>query len=262
MPRIDELVRAMEHIAPTRLAADWDNVGLLVHTHDHVARIGLCIDLTQAVLQELIDTDVDTIIAYHPPIFRGLKRFAGRTASERVVMSLLQRNLNVYSPHTALDAAKDGMNDWLLRGLGDVTDVRAIEPSEAPDVGMGRLAALTTPANLSVIVDRVKAHLGLNVVRVAATERHHSGASIKTVAVCPGAGGSLFASLRGPDLYLTGEMRHHDVLAKVSAGAAVILTDHTNTERGYLPVLAERLKAALDVPIIVSAVDADPLRVV
>jgi putative NIF3 family GTP cyclohydrolase 1 type 2 len=80
--------------------------------------------------------------------------------------------------------------------------------------------------------------------------------------VCAGAGGSLFAPLFGPDLFLTGEMRHHDVRAKVEAGASVILCDHTNTERGYLPALARRVGALCpDVVVAISSEDRDPLVV-
>ena len=115
------------------------------------------------------------------------------------------------------------------------------------------------PTDLDTLIARIKTHLALEHVRVAAAE---PGAPIETVAVCPGAGGSLFAGTEGVDLYLTGEMRHHDVLAKVGLGAAVVLTDHTNTERGYLSLLADRLRAALpDLGVLVSEVDRDPLAV-
>jgi len=59
-------------------------------------------------------------------------------------------------------------------------------------------------------------------------------------------------------------MRHHDVLAKVAEGSSVVLTDHTNTERGYLPRLREKLHESLGqrIEIHVSETDADPLQVV
>jgi putative NIF3 family GTP cyclohydrolase 1 type 2 len=83
---------------------------------------------------------------------------------------------------------------------------------------------------------------------------------VSTVAVCPGAGGSLFQGVRA-DLLLTGEMRHHDVLAQVERGGAVILTDHTNTERGFLAIYAERVGRVCGVEVVRSARDHDPLRV-
>jgi putative NIF3 family GTP cyclohydrolase 1 type 2 len=82
--------------------------------------------------------------------------------------------------------------------------------------------------------------------------------------LCAGSGGSLFESVRGVDLFVTGEMRHHDVLAKVRAGSSVILAEHTHTERGFLPELAQRIRelAAGELLVLVSARDADPLRTV
>ena len=59
----------------------------------------------------------------------------------------------------------------------------------------------------------------------------------------------------------TGEMRHHDVLAKVAAGASVVLTEHTNCERGWLGRLAGRMRDALGLDVRVSTRDHDPLRV-
>jgi len=47
------------------------------------------------------------------------------------------------------------------------------------------------------------------------------------------------------DVYFTGEMSHHEVLASVASGRNVILCGHTNTERGYLPLLASKLRAEL-----------------
>ena len=78
----------------------------------------------------------------------------------------------------------------------------------------------------------------------------------------PGRRGSLFEALRAPvDLLVTGELRHHDILAHVAAGTTVVVTDHTNTERGYLPRFAAQLRAAMpEVVVTVSTVDADPLQ--
>jgi len=47
------------------------------------------------------------------------------------------------------------------------------------------------------------------------------------------------------DVYLTGEMSHHEVLAAVATGRNVLLCGHTNTERGYLPELATKLQEKL-----------------
>jgi putative NIF3 family GTP cyclohydrolase 1 type 2 len=99
-------------------------------------------------------------------------------------------------------------------------------------------------------------------VRVASAEAQSAGALITRVAVCAGAGGSLFERVHGVDLFVTGEMRHHDVAAKLQHGASVILSEHTHTERGFLPEFAARLSelAHGSLEVLVSERDHDPLR--
>ncbi len=262
--RLQEIIAALQEIAPLEYAEPWDNVGLLVEPAAHwgpgaeTTRALVTIDLTEAVLEEALAADVQLIVAYHPPIFGGLKRLTASAPLQRVVLRCAERGVAVYSPHTALDAAVGGLNDWLVEGLGPCAEVSPLVPHpEHPGVGAGRLARLATPAALDAVVGRLKEWLGLTHVRVASGR----SAPVERVAVCPGAGGGLFAKAPGADLYVTGDMRHHDVLAQVAAGAAVVLTDHTHTERGYLPRLAARLGEATGLQVQVSAVDRDPLQV-
>lgn len=64
------------------------------------------------------------------------------------------------------------------------------------------------------------------------------------------------------DLYLTGEMGHHEVLETLSQNISVILTEHTNSERGFLVVLQGLLEKLLTSDtIVISKVDKDPLTV-
>lgn len=130
------------------------------------------------------------------------------------------------------------------------------------DVGTAKVATLAAAVTLDTLIARIKSHLGLEHVRIASP--HPMSHEVTNIAVCPGAGGSVFSGASGIDVYLTGEMRHHDVLAKIEQGSTVILTDHTHTERGYLPTLKRKLREQLgeSVTIDVSKVDADPLRIV
>jgi putative NIF3 family GTP cyclohydrolase 1 type 2 len=87
---------------------------------------------------------------------------------------------------------------------------------------------------------------------------------ISTVAVCSGSGSSVLKDVKA-DLYLTGEMQHHDVLDAVHKGTHVILCDHSNTERGYLKIFVDKLATELcggNVEVVLSQADRDPLQII
>ncbi len=249
----------LDALAPLRFAGDWDNVGLILEGTREVRRALVCIDLTEPVLAEALAAKVDLILSYHPPLFRGVKRLTGGSAPGRVLLGALRAGVHVYAPHTALDASPLGMGDWLAVAAGRGS-FQPIEPNaDEPAAGLGRLTTLEAPVDLATAVERIKAHLGIPALRLAAPAVERP---ISTVACCPGAGGSVFEKVGPVDLLLTGEMRHHDVLWRAAEGTAVVLTDHTHCERGYLPTYAARVAAALGIEVVVSQVDADPLRVV
>ncbi len=86
---------------------------------------------------------------------------------------------------------------------------------------------------------------------------------IRSVAVCAGSGSSVLRGVKA-DLWITGEMSHHEVLEANHNQTSVILCEHTNTERGYLYVLKLKLDKMFDEKLIVcvSKKDRDPLCVV
>jgi len=133
---IADLINSMEQIAPARLAAAWDNVGLLLGGSDWpLARVLLTIDLTPAVLEEAIDSGANAIIAYHPPLFDPIKSLSTDHPRTRVLLQAARAGIAIYSPHTALDAAEGGINDWLAAmisgGAGTGTgDIRALQSHE------------------------------------------------------------------------------------------------------------------------------------
>ena len=257
--KLESVIHTLEDLAPLQYAEDWDNVGLLINPLKPraVKRILLTIDLTEAVADEAIAGKADLIIAYHPILFHPASRLNAAHAYDRTVMKLIQKNIAVYSPHTALDSIVGGVNDWLAEGVGEGI-VTALQPLEHSDAGQGRLVELTKPVKMKTLTQRIKKHLGLENLRLATAAEE---LPIKTVALCAGAGTDAFKGIKA-DCYLTGEMSHHNVLAATLSGSHVILCEHTNTERGYLPVFARILQKALGngVDIAVSEIDSDPIK--
>jgi dinuclear metal center YbgI/SA1388 family protein len=138
----------------------------------------------------------------------------------------------------------------------DLTPLAALPCS----AGHGRVGNLTEPANLDSMVDRLKHALGVNGLLIAP---HHS--TCRRVAICAGSGGELLdnAIHAKADVFLTGELRHHDVLKAISADVNVICTLHSNSERPSLTRLMSRLQQALPTPLpmVLSQTDRDPLSI-
>ncbi|KAG0043140.1 hypothetical protein BGZ83_011777 [Gryganskiella cystojenkinii] len=283
MALLTRVLKSMERIAPNSLADHaWDNVGLLVeapYPRTRVAsttpqRVFLTIDFTTAVVDEALnDPSVGVIIAYHPPIFRGLKRLQLKDTKQRMVLQCAAKGVSVFSPHSSCDSADDGVNDWLLKGFGDAgsikTYVPAVNPPDGhPNSGKGRYFTFDKPQPVQKVIDQIKAHLGMTKLRAAIHPTHGNNERlISTVGVWAGSGSEMMN--HKADLYLTGELGHHEVLEALEQQSTVVLCEHSNTERGYLKdVLKPKLEKLLSqdgeeaVEVIVSTTDKDPLVVV
>lgn len=243
-----ELIQTLEKIAPPELAEEWDNTGLLIEPLKarEIKTVLLTIDLTEAVAREAIRLKADFIVAYHPLFFGKFQTLEKSNPQARTAMRLIEKGIGVYSPHTALDAAPGGVNDWLA-GFFD-GEVRA--------EGLARIVKLKKAVSFPMFGTTVKDKLRLKHLKIAkANDR-----PVKTVALCAGSG---IEALRGikADCYLTGEMKHHDVLAAVQDGIGVVLCGHTETERGYLKLLRRRLLAEAGEPlnVLISKTDRAPL---
>ncbi len=145
--KVRELVDAMEQIAPTDRAEPWDNVGLLIgDARADFDKLLLCIDLTDAVLDEAIRTGCKAVVAYHPVVFHPLRRIGPEACP--VAWRTLANSVSVYSPHTALDVAAGGTNDVLAETL-ELTDVRPLKPAEPGQTA--KLVVFVPPADLDLV---------------------------------------------------------------------------------------------------------------
>nr|XP_002732104.1 PREDICTED: putative GTP cyclohydrolase 1 type 2 NIF3L1-like [Saccoglossus kowalevskii] len=143
------------------------------------------------------------------------------------------------------------------------TEIIALSKPPIPGAGSGRKVKLDQPLSVSAIIQNVKGHLKLPYVRLALGRNKSTDSIVHNAAVCAGSGSSVLQGCSA-DLYLTGEMSHHEVLDAVSRGTTVILCDHSNTERGYLSELRDKLTVLFEdkVDVHVSGIDKDPLQIV
>ncbi len=360
-----EVLDVLEDLAPLECAEEWDRVGLLVEPREEgrLARLFLAVDLTESVLEEALEKKAGMILAYHPPLFHPLKSLSWRRPGERVLIRAVQAGIPVYSPHTALDAAPGGVNDWLagilgpdrtsplapceaprefklvafvppekaddlrsalaregagriggyrecsfnLEGTGTffggentspvvgekgrlekvrevrlemvfspahlpriaevmarvhpyeepAWDIYPLERKHIPGAGQGRLVEWSRPLTPGALVRRVKKGLAVSSLSAAFPPGLRE---VKRAALCAGAGNQVLRGEERAQVVLTGEMSHHDVLAHLASARGVILCGHTETERGFLPVLAGRIGERLPgLQVIVSRADRPPL---
>lgn len=245
-------------------------MGLLVDSGEGAQTTEKCkflltIDLTQNVAEEAIAKKSNFIVAYHPFIFRGLKLITNKDPQQKSLLKLIKHNISVYSPHTAVDSAKGGVNDFLADGITEKhgkLKSEIIQPdAEAKDCGMGRIITLKNPVPLSDIVDTIKEHLNIPHVQVGLGRNLAPDHRIETVAICAGSGGSVFRGTEA-DLYYTGELSHHEALFFTESGSSIVVCNHSNTERAYLQSMKKKILAELpDAEVEISEKDKDPYTV-
>src|SRR5262245_49959169 len=131
MATVADVAEFLERLAPTRRAAEWDNVGLILGEHSAgVTRVLTCLTVTPPVVEEAISSGVSLIVTHHPMLFRPVQKLTDATPEGRMVVALMRAGIAVYSPHTSFDNCAGGINDLLAQKLG-LTDVRPLRPYES-----------------------------------------------------------------------------------------------------------------------------------
>ena len=215
--KIREITDAIEQYAPLRLQEEWDNAGIQVGDPEaDITGILLCTDATEAVVGEAISLGYNLVISHHPLIFRGLKKIMGRTPVERTVAMAIKHDITIYSAHTNMDSAWQGVSFKMADKIG-MTDVEFLDDNrvdaygdaESTSAGCGVIGNIE-PAPAAEVLKRVKAAFEVGAVRYCGD----AGSIISRVALCGGAGSFLIdkAVEMGAQLYVTADMRYHDFL--------------------------------------------------
>ena len=125
---LQDIIQELERLAPLRLQESYDNSGLI--TGDPSMNINsalICLDSTEAVIDEAIRRGCNLVIAHHPIVFSGLKKITGSTYIERVIIKAIQNNIAIYAIHTNLDNVAQGVNAKICEQLG-VQKTRILAP--------------------------------------------------------------------------------------------------------------------------------------
>lgn len=114
-----EVIQLFESWSPKKYACmENDPIGLAVGTlNKRVTKVLVTLDVTDAVVDEAINTGCELIIAHHPPIFRKLSHLRTDNPQGQLFEKLIKNDIAVYAAHTNLDVAPGGVNDLLADAL-------------------------------------------------------------------------------------------------------------------------------------------------
>lgn len=231
---VREFCDCMERIAPKALAKEYDNVGLLVPPErTEIKRVLLALDCTPVTVAEAIELEADLILTHHPILFRPIRTLDGNTSELACIRELLKHGIGMFAAHTNLDGCIGGVNDCLAERLG-LTDVLPM-----PSDPLGRMGKLPQEITLKAFAElcRETLHNGVQVLGDLESK-------VRTVGMVGGSGGdeAVLAKQDGCDVFLTGEMKHHEALEAQHAGICCVVAGHYETEMIVLKSLATRLQ--------------------
>jgi dinuclear metal center YbgI/SA1388 family protein len=247
---VAEVVAALERRYPVATAQEWDRVGLVVgEPTDRVQNVLLAVDCVPETVDEAIAASAQMMVVHHPLLLRGVHSVATTTYKGMVVHRLIRAGIALYVAHTNADGADPGVSDALAERLR-LHDVRPLVADPGHPARIGRLAQ---PMRLEDFARHAARHLPATAVGVRAAGDPER--MVETVAVAGGAGDGFLgdAVAASVDAFLTADLRHHPASEHVAGGGPVLLdAPHWATERPWLDVLANELRADLGLTVSVS----------
>lgn len=240
-----EIIETIEKDYPPKCALSWDNVGLLAGRDDKkVGKIYVALDATDEVVEQAIVAGADMIVTHHPLIFSGMKRVNNQDFIGRRLLKLIQHDISYYAMHTNYDVK--GMAelsaDYLKLEHPQVLDVTG-EDESGNEEGIGRIGLV--PSNqrgmcLKDYCEEVKKAFSLQTVKVFGNLEQE----VHRVAICPGSGKSDIeqAIEKGADVYVTGDIGHHEGIDAVARGLAIMDAGHYGVEHIFINDMADYLE--------------------
>lgn len=238
-----ELITLLEKEVPLEAAESWDNPGFLVGDKDQeVHKILVALDITNDVVDYAIEQNVDFILAHHPVLFSKISRCTSDDFLQNKLLKLIRHGICAYGMHTCYDVCR--MGDRMVEKL-DLDEVTGpVEDSmcsheKAQGKGIGITAKIKENITVGEYAKKVKEAFSLDSVMVFGDP----DTKISKIAIVPGSGRSMISTAKqtGADVFLTGDIGHHEGLDAIDMGMCVIDAGHYGLEQVFIDDMKDLL---------------------
>ena len=239
---IRDVYNYLHSIAPFQYQESYDNAGLIVGDPGTVCTgVITCLDSTEAIVDEAIAAGANLIVAHHPIVFRGLKRFTGANYIEKAVIKAIKNDIAIIAIHTNLDnVITNGVNERIAKQIG-LENIRPLLVKGDIDqtngaVGSGVIGELPEINEELSFLNMVKDRMKVSVVK----HTRLLDQNVKSVAVCGGVGGFLLkdAIKSGAQVFITSDYKYHEFF---DANDKIVIADigHYESEQFTINLLQE-----------------------
>ena len=248
---ITELIQHINSRFPLANALPGDPVGVHITSTKHsIDSILVCLDVTDEVVLDAIEKNVDCIIAFHPLIYSPLQKITLGNRVERAVHQIIQNNIALVAVHTAFDVIDTGTNRLFAEAIG----LRVVQ--QLPTIGV--LATSDVPLEFNVLLNNVASACSSSVRYVPSPTTQ-----VSRIAIVAGSGCSFIedALASNADVFITADVKYHDML-KAKGCIGIIDPGHFEMEQFVPAGIVRALQQIVPptVQILTTTVNTNPVH--
>ena len=234
---VSEIKDYMQNWAKDEYQLSWDNSGSQIEFKEKTDSVVLGLDLTDNLVEKAIETNSKLIITHHPMFFSGTKSIIEGSYLGDNIIKLIKNNISVFSYHTSMDIANNGVNDTLFEKL-NLMNKKVLAREEEKSMGLvGDLSKSYTTEKLKKFLQD---SLDYKKIKIYGKENNN----IRKVAILGGSGADFISDAvrSGSDAFITGDIKYHDGQRAYENGILVFDVGHFCSEKMILEKIKNNLE--------------------
>lgn len=250
--KLNEIFARLEEVAPVALSDElcktyglYDNSGIILNSGNDICGALFSLDLSENAVEEAKKHGFNLIVTHHPAIYGGISRIDQTCDTQaRAIAECIKNGISVISMHLNFDAAPEGIDFYLMRGLGGES-AEVLDPCK--NGGYGRVYGIKPQKFGDYYKNACKEFNSEKLIAYGDKSRQ-----VKKVASFCGAGcddkAIAFAAKHGADVFVSGDMKHHEITALLGRGINVIHFTHYASENYGFNKIYLKINQGLGVP--------------